>query len=67
MNNGKAMAIFRQIESEAYSDNEKGEAIYRVLNMETHNSITKDMCFSVIKYLFELAFDAERIEKHESD
>lgn len=67
MNNGNAMAIFRQIESEAYSDNEKGEAIYHVLNMETHNSVTKDMCFSVIKYLFELSFDVERIEKHESD
>lgn len=62
MNNGKAMAIFRQIESDLYSDNEKREAIYQVMNMPTHNSVTKAMCFAAIRYLFELTFDVDKLE-----
>ena len=40
MNNGKARAIFDNIENASESIEEKGEAIYIVMNMETHNSHT---------------------------
>lgn len=56
MNIGKACAIFEQIESAAYTDEEKGAAIHEVLKMSTHNSITKDRMLSVIGYLLPLAF-----------
>lgn len=41
MNLGKACAIFKQLEKDEYTDAEKIEAIRMVLDMETHNSITK--------------------------
>ena len=41
MNTGVAFAIFRQINSDKYSDKQKENAIRRVLEMETTNSITK--------------------------
>ena len=42
MNNGEAYAIFKQIESDKYTDSDKLEAINRVLGAETHNGIIKD-------------------------
>ena len=42
MNIGKACGIFKQIESDKYTDIEKTIAIDSVLNMETHNGVTKD-------------------------
>ena len=40
MNIGKACAIFEQIESERYTDEEKLLAIREVIEMPTHNGIT---------------------------
>jgi hypothetical protein len=57
MNIGKACAIFAQIDSEEYTDEEKGTAIYDVLKMPTHNGVTKDQMLKVIDYLLKLAFD----------
>ena len=54
---GKACAIFMQIDSDEYTAEEKGTAIYEVLKMPTHNGITKDKMLSVIWYLLNLAFD----------
>ena len=54
---GKACAIFAQIDSEKYTVEEKGTAIYEVLKMPTHNGITKDQMLSVIRFLVLLAFD----------
>jgi len=51
MNNGKACAIFSHIESDLYSDYEKAEAIHTVLNMETHNGITKISLLGVLRWL----------------
>ena len=42
MNIGKACAIFEQIESDKYSNTEKLIATDIVLNMKTHNGVTKD-------------------------
>lgn len=52
MNLGKGRAIFEQLESEKYTNEEKIEAIGLVANMETHNSITKNMLLTALKWLF---------------
>lgn len=56
---GTAVGIFRNIDREDIHDEEKGTAILMVLDMPTHNSITKDMMLRVIRYLLHLAFDFE--------
>ena len=57
MNNGKARAIFDNIENASESIEEKGEAIYIVMNMETHNSVTKASMLKVIRWLWDRAFE----------
>ena len=59
MNIGKACAIFVQINSDKYTDNEKAIAIYDVLQMPTHNGITKDRALAVAKYLFNKIYEVE--------
>ena len=54
---GTACAIFLQINSEKYTDEEKGTAILEVLKMPTHNGISKSAMLEVIGYLLNLAFD----------
>lgn len=53
----KAYTIFCDIENPKISDEEKGAAIWKVVNMETHNSITKAEMLKVIRYLMGLAFE----------
>ena len=62
MKTSKACVIFDNIDSPDFTDLEKGEAIYEVLKMPTHNSITKDKMLSVIKWLFDKVFEWEEIE-----
>jgi hypothetical protein len=50
MNNGEAYAIFKQIYSDKYTSDEKREAIQRVLEMETHNGITKDELLAAFRW-----------------
>jgi hypothetical protein len=59
MNIGKACAIFMQIESDKYTEEEKGIAIDVVLKMPTHMGITKDMMLKVTKYLFDKIYEVE--------
>ena len=59
MNIGKAVAIFRDIINPGFTDIERGEAIKVVLNMETHNSISKAEMLNVIKYLWYMVFEDE--------
>lgn len=54
---GKACAIFQNIDSPDYSDEEKGLAVLKVSRMETHNSIRKDDMLKVIRWLLELSFE----------
>lgn len=42
INVGKANAVFEQIESDKYSEDEKLRSILVVLDMPTHNGIKKD-------------------------
>ena len=58
MNIGKARALFEQVASGEYHGSTVGEyleAVRIVLDMETHNSISKKMIISVCKWLVEIA------------
>lgn len=59
---GKAIAIFHEIYSDQYTELEKAEAIYRVMHMETHNSIRKEAMLKVIGYLWDLRYEFEVCE-----
>ena len=56
---GTAVGIFQNIDREDIHDEEKGAAILKVLDMPTHNGITKECMLRVIRYLLHLAFDFE--------
>ena len=56
---GKACAVFMQIESDQYTDDEKATAIYHVIKMPTHIGVTKDAMLAVIKWLFDKLWDVE--------
>ena len=58
MNIGKARALFEQVASREYRGSTVGEyleAVKIVLDMGTHNSISKKMIISVCKWLVEIA------------
>ena len=57
MNLGEAIAIFMEIDRDDKTIEEKGTAIYEVLNMATRNGITKKQMLAVIKWLLNLYFD----------
>ena len=57
MNIGKACAIFEQIESEKYTDEEKLLAISEVIEMPTHNGVTKDTILSAFRWLWNYAIE----------
>ena len=63
MNKGTAMAIFLQIDSDKFTDEEKTEAIYFVMNMATHNSIKKDNMLAALKWLWHQQFEWTEIKK----
>lgn len=52
MNIGTACAIFKQLDSDKYTYQEKERAIYIVINMETHNGITKCDLLKALKYMW---------------
>ena len=59
MNIGKARALFEQIASREYHGSTVGEyleAVKIVLDMETHNSISKKMIISVCKWLMSFTY-----------
>lgn len=57
MNLGKANAIFKNIESDGYADEEKLIAIEMVLDMPTHNGITKDTILNVFRWFWNYAVE----------
>lgn len=56
MNIGRAWEIFKKIDSDEYTDEEKGFAIRMVMDMETINSITKEDMRNVTKWLWNRCF-----------
>lgn len=60
MNLGTAYAIFKRINSSKYSDEDKALAIYEVMNMETHNGITKKELLAAMRWLWNRHFVIEQ-------
>lgn len=56
---GKAVAIFRNISSDKFSTEQKGLAIKMVMEMPTHNGITKREMLNVLEWLFYQHFEVE--------
>jgi len=52
MNFTKAFAVFMQIDSNEFTEDEKYEAIQQVLDAATINSITKKQVLNVVSWLF---------------
>lgn len=65
-NIGRQVAIFNNIESDKFSDEEKALAIYDVMNMPTHNGVTKESAFKVIRYLWDMIFEIEEDGENEN-
>lgn len=63
MNIGKAKAIFDNINDSNTTLVDKGEAIRKVLDMQTHNSVKKDTCLEVINFLWNLVFEYKEVNK----
>ena len=59
MMTGRAVMIFNDINNDVFSENEKGLAIWTVMNMPTHNGITKDKMIEVIRWLWNQSFEIE--------
>jgi hypothetical protein len=63
MNIGTACAIFEQLDSDKYTDDEKAIAIYKVMNMPTHNGITEDDIFKSVKWLLKKCYQITEDEE----
>ena len=57
MDMGTAYVIFQNIDALDISDEEKAAAIFKVVNMETHNSVTKASMLKVLRWLREFSFE----------
>lgn len=60
---GQARAIFDNIEKAPESVEEKGMAIFLVMNMETHNSVTKYSMLKVIRWLWNHYFEFVEVKE----
>lgn len=60
---GKSMAIVKEILSDRYTDEEKAAAIYVVMNMATHNCISKAEFLDVIKWLWHQLYEYVESDK----
>ena len=59
-NIGRAVAIFNNINNEQFADEEKALAVYDVMNMPTHNGVTKEAAFKALSWLWHKAFELEQ-------
>lgn len=59
----EAWVLIKNINTDKYTDEEKGTAIKMVVDMPTHNSITKEELLNVIRYLWDLCFEEAPEEK----
>lgn len=60
MNLGRARAIFNDIENAPESMEKKGLAIRTIINMETHNSVTKAQMLKVIEWMWNQIYEMEQ-------
>ena len=54
---GEMRRIINSLDDEGISLEQKGHAIHRMLDMETHNGITKDTMLHIIAFLWDLSFE----------
>ena len=54
---GEAWVIFHDIDSDKYTVEEEGLAIKFILDMETHNSVTKAMFVKALRWLWNEHFE----------
>lgn len=59
---GRARAIFDNIDNATETVEEKGLAIRMVLDMETHNSVTKASLLKVLDWLWNQHFELRKDE-----
>lgn len=59
----KAMVIFNDITSQDYTDEEKLIAIYKVIKMPTHMSITKTATLKALIWLWNSAYEIKEGEQ----
>ena len=62
MNIGKAIAIFNNLFDDKYSIEEKVLAIRKVIDMETHNSISKSKMLVAMNWMWEQIFEKQESE-----
>lgn len=56
MNPAKATCIFKHINDKMYTELEKLAAIYTVLELPTHNGISKDSIIDAFKWMFDFNY-----------
>lgn len=59
---GRVMEILNDINSPDYSPEEKGEAIRHVLDLATHNGITKKQLVEWCDWLWHMVFELESVQ-----
>lgn len=62
MNISKACAIIKNINANNISDDDKALAIYIVMNMATHNGITKAEFLEAVKWLWNRSYEVSEEE-----
>lgn len=67
MNIGMARAIFDNLDDCKPTMEEKGLAIRKVIDMETHNSVTKDQMLKAMNWMWNQIFELEQDGKDDSD
>ena len=70
MNIKKAILIFEDVDNPAFSEMEKTEAIAEVLDLPTHNSISKASILKAFRWLLEAVtteFDVEEATYEETE
>lgn len=60
MNIVTAIKIFNNIFDDAYTIEEKGLSIRKVIDMETHNSITKGQMLKAMNWMWEQIFELKQ-------
>lgn len=60
MNIGTAVKIFNNIFDDAYTIEEKGLAIRKVIDMETYNGITRCKMLVCMNWMWEQIFDLKQ-------
>lgn len=67
MNIGKACAIFDQINSDKYTEQEKLNAIKQVIEMPTHNGVTKYNILNAFRWFFDWAVEESSQKQTNAD